>query len=43
MIGFIVGILVGGAVGFVTAAFLTAGSEEDDWMFDDEDIRDGKG
>ena len=44
MIGFIVGILVGGAVGFMAAAFAQAASEEDDMMvselnmFDDEEI-----
>lgn len=44
MIGFIAGLLVGGAVGFVTAAFMQAASEEDDMMvselnmFDDEEI-----
>ncbi len=43
MIGFIVGCLVGGAVGFVTAAVLSVGSEEDDYItdmnvYDDEEI-----
>ena len=38
MIGFIVGCLVGGCVGFITAAVLATGSEEDDIMFADEEI-----
>ena len=38
MIGFIVGCLVGGCVGFLTAAVLSVGSEEDEIMFDDEDM-----
>lgn len=32
MIGFITGLLVGGAVGFITAAMLSVASDEDDWM-----------
>ena len=44
MIGFITGLIVGGAAGFVVGAILTVGSEEDDLMldefnmFDDEEI-----
>lgn len=44
MIGFITGLIVGGAAGFITGAILTVGSEEDDLMldefnmFDDEEI-----
>ena len=34
MIGFIVGCLVGGCVGFITAAVLATGSEEDDYFND---------
>ena len=37
MIGFITGLLVGGAVGFITAAIMSVGSEEDDRYFDEED------
>lgn len=32
MISFITGLLVGGAVGFITAAMLSVASDEDDWM-----------
>ena len=32
MIGFIAGLLVGGAVGFITASMLSVASDEDDWM-----------
>lgn len=38
MIGFVTGLLVGGVVGFLTAAVLSVGSEEDEIMFDDEDM-----
>lgn len=38
MIGFITGLLVGGVLGFSVGAILTVGSEEDDIMFDDEEI-----
>ena len=37
MIGFIVGCLLGGCVGFITAAVLATGSDEDDFYFREED------
>lgn len=42
MIGFITGLLVGGAVGFVIAAFAQAASEEDDMMVSELNMYDAE-
>ena len=38
MIGFIVGCIIGSVLGFSVGAVLSVGSDEDDNMFDDEEI-----
>lgn len=39
MIGIIVGCILGGTAGFLIGAVMSVGSDEDDNMFDDEEIR----